>query len=634
MNEAFTFLKLTEPFNNLDDNTLLELSKQLKLKYFEQKEVIYEQHKTPLTGLDIIKEGGYNTFFYNSYGKKELEDSLESSSCYGAFSILLNNGKSIRSVEVRKNTTVYQLSGQIFRNLCKANTAFYDYFLSSFGKEMLQERFSSYVSRQVVDSDNLIFDRYFVRRIESVNLLPIVTCPINTPTHDAARLMEENKTSCLFVENEGELAGYITDIIVRNKIVSEQRPSSIAVEEIMEGPIYRISQTSFIYEAVLMMFANKIRYLVVQANGKDIGMVSRNKLISDQAQSPFVFIQSVRLTRTTEELKQKWAQVPEIVYGLLSRGVKSELVNQVITSVTDTIALKVIENVINEVGEPPARFVFMSLGSEGRREQTLKTDQDNAIIYEDKANEFREKTRKYFLHFASLVSAQLNEIGFTYCQGDLMAQNPKWTHSLSHWKRNYDEWIDQPNAQAVMNFSTFFDCRLIYGDPQLLDDLKEYILQKLDNPNDLFFVQLANNALKYEPPLNFFRSIRTIEQDDRKVFDIKKAMTPIVDLVRAFALKHKILKTNTGERLLELKERKVFSPEDFEELMQSYYYLMGMRLKYQAMQIIQDHTAPHNFVGPDSLTKIEVVTVTEIFKVIENFQKRMKLVFARSLFGN
>src|SRR5690606_10062063 len=143
----------------------------------------------------------------------------------------------------------------------------------------------------------------------------------------------------------------------------------------------------------------------------------------------------VKLATSLEELKQKWQKVPEIVFQLLTRGVRSEIVNQVVTSVSDAILLKVIEGAIEESGPPPAKFAFMVLGREGRKEQTLRTDQDNAIIYEDKANEQRELVRDYFLKFADMVSTRLNEVGFSFCEGGFMAKNPKWTHSLSHWKR-------------------------------------------------------------------------------------------------------------------------------------------------------------------------------------------------------
>lgn len=633
MTDKLTFLKNQELFQKVPGHELDDIADSIEEIDFDKSHTVYEQHQTKMDGLDVIVEGSYEAFFFNSEGRKEVAQVLHPGATYGAFSILLNKGRSIKTVIAAKKTRIYRIPAQQFKELCKRHEDFYQFFVSAFGKEMLNDQFANFIMRPTFDLDTLSFDRYFVRRMDSVNTRPIVSCAMGTPCHEAARLMEEHKLSCLFVKENGQFVGYITDILLRNKIVAGQRHSATPVEEVMEGPIFTISREAFVYEAILMMFANKIRYLIVEQEGEESGVISRTKLLSDQAQSPFVFIQSVRLALSVEELKGKWAQVPEVVYNLLTRGVKSELVNQVITNISDTIAQKVIEGVIQEIGDPPARFVFMALGSEGRMEQTLKTDQDNAIIYEDKANEFRDKTRTYFLHFAELVSERLNDIGFAFCTGGLMAKNPKWTHSLSHWKRNYNEWIENPDPQSVMNFSTFFDCRYIYGEESLIKELQVHILEKLEDPGEYFFSQLANNALQYEPPLTFFRGIRTIAKDDQQVFNIKRSMTPIVDLVRVYALKHKILKTNTGERLVALRNQKVFTDEDFHELMQSYYYMMGMRLRYQAAQITNDHSEPHNFVSPESLTKIEVVTLKEIFKVIENFQQRIKINFTRNLFG-
>jgi CBS domain-containing protein len=275
----------------------------------------------------------------------------------------------------------------------------------------------------------------------------------------------------------------------------------------------------------------------------------------------------------------------------------------------------------------------MVLGSEGRKEQTLKTDQDNAIIYEDKANEQRELVREYFLQFSSQVSERLHHIGFSYCSGGYMAKNPKWTHSLSHWKRNYESWMKEAVPETVIKFSTFFDCRYLYGDITIMDELHAFLDQELQKPLEKLFVHMTNNALQYEPPLTFFKNIRTFTVGAQEVFDLKKAMTPVVDLVRVYALKNRIFKTNTGERLEALKEKGVFTETEFLELIQSYYYLMSLRLKKQASLIINDNTDPQNYLDISSLTKIEQVTIIEIFKTIRNFQTGIKVDFTNNLFG-
>ncbi|GGH78808.1 CBS domain-containing protein [Filimonas zeae] len=474
----------------------------------------------------------------------------------------------------------------------------------------------------------------YTTKIDGIEQRDIIACDENMPVHEAAAVMALQKTGCLFVKNaQDEVVGYVTDITLRDNVVAKQADLNQPVKNIMDNPIVSISSNTYVYEAILMMFRTKTRYLLITKNGKYTGFISRNKLLGEQAESPLLFIQSVRQAVSDDELKRKWDGVPQVVAKLLNSDVPAEIVNQVITSVSDTIALKVIETVIEEVGPPPAKFAFMVLGSEGRKEQTLKTDQDNAIIYEDKANEHREEVRAYFLDFAKKVSDRLNYIGFSYCTGGFMAMNPQWTHSLSHWKGNYDKWMTDPIPETAIQFSTFFDCRFVYGESTIIDELHAFLDKELEQPLEKLFFYMARNALQYQPPLTFFKNIRTITKNKQEVIDIKKAMSPIVDLVRVYALKNRIFEVNTGDRLNALREKGVFKEADYEELSQSYYFLMGLRLKNQASQIMDEKTEPNNYVSISSLNRIERSTLIEIFKTIENFQTRIKLAFTNNLFG-
>ncbi|WP_210486741.1 DUF294 nucleotidyltransferase-like domain-containing protein [Rufibacter aurantiacus] len=635
MNDRLQFLKSVKPFHLLGDDVLLEVIDLLEEVSYSKDTLIYHQEATKLRGVDLIAAGEYESFFYDSAQNKRVLERHGPGYCYGGISMLLNRKKSLRTVIAKKGTVVYFLHRRHFRALAKANEGFLHYFSQEFGMRMLNEEFAHFVKRPTSFEENYIAtDQLYSRRIESVEYRDIVTCSSSTPIYTAARIMAEHKTSCLFVKNEvGQISGYITDITLRDNVVAAQEDVRGQAKEIMDNPIVSIRKDAYVYEAILLMFRTKTRYLLIEDQGQYIGMISRSKLLSDQAQSPFVFIQSVKLARSGHELRDKWKRVPEIVMQLLLRGAKPEIINQVVTTVADTIAQKVIEEVIAICGPAPAKFVFMVLGSEGRKEQTLKTDQDNAIVYEDKANEQRELVREYFLKFADMVSEKLDYIGFSYCTGGYMAKNPKWTHSLSHWKRNYHEWMQEIVPETAIQFSTFFDCRFIYGDGAIMKELVAFLDEELQKPMPRLFFHMANNALQYEPPLTFFKNIRTFTVGSQQVFDIKKAMTPIVDLVRVYALKNRIFKTNTGERIEALTEMGVFSEKQSQELMQSYYYLMGLRLRKQASQIMHDKSEPDNYLDIQSLTKIEQVTLKEIFKTISDFQLGIKVQFTNNLFG-
>jgi CBS domain-containing protein len=191
--------------------------------------------------------------------------------------------------------------------------------------------------------------------------------------------------------------------------------------------------------------------------------------------------------------------------------------------------------------------------------------------------------------------------------------------------------MSESNPETVMNFSTFFDCRFVYGEQAIMDELKQFMKEELQRPLDLFLYRMANNALQYEPPLTLFGNIRTFAKGDQQVFDLKKAMTPIVDLVRVYALKNLIFKTNTGERMTILQEEDIFTEKEFQEIHQAYYYLMAMRLKKQAKQMIEDRAIPTNYIDPNYLTQVERVTLKAIFKVISQFQVKIKVSFTQTL---
>jgi CBS domain-containing protein len=377
----------------------------------------------------------------------------------------LNRTKALKSVIAKKGTIIYRLPRKNFIELCNANEEFFHFFTNSFGKRMLDEEFSHFVkSPASFEESYFAADQLYSRKIEHITYKDIVACTAETPIFEVAKMMAKQKVSCVFIQNKNGIIGYATDMTLRDNVVAQQIAVDRAIIEVMDNPIVSISDQAYLYEAVLKMFRTKSRYLLVEKEGNYVGFLSRNRLLSEQGQSPLVFIQSVKLAETLDELREKWNNVPEIIHQLLGRGVNAEIANQVITTVADSIALKVIEKVIEEMGEPPAKFVFMVTGSEGRKEQTLMTDQYNAIIYEDKSNEQRELVRAYFLNFASRVSDHLNTIGFSYCTGGYMASNPEWTHSLSHWKNNYKNWYEQSIPAKSIKYSTFFASRRLYGD--------------------------------------------------------------------------------------------------------------------------------------------------------------------------
>lgn len=628
MENKTDFLQQIAPFNALPESILSEVSSMMTIRTFDKEETVYLQDKSKLETIDIIVKGSYSAYFYDTNQKKRLEEHYNEKDIYGGSSVLLNKQFSTRTVIAQSGTEVLTLDRNEFKALCRSYNEFFHHFTHQFGNKMLNDEYAHFIKQNSMFEENFFdADLIFTRKINTIDPRQLVTCKPKTPIHDVAHLMKKNTVNCVYIEDKGELIAYASKDTLIKSALAEHKQIDTPVIEIADKNIITIAKNALVYEALLALYPSQQEYLLVTDNDKPLGYLSRYRLLTEHAQSPLVFIQSVKLSNTTFELKEKWAKVPEFISSLLGRGVNAEIVNRIISTIADEILLRVIEGVIKEMPTPPAQFCFMVLGSEGRNEQTLATDQDNAIIYEDKANLQREAVRAYFLEFADQISTRLNNIGFKFCEGGFMAKNPKWCHSLSHWKRNYDSWIAEPSPEKVVQFSTFFDCKFVYGDKSLFDELHAHMEQCIGTAGPKFLFNLVSNTLKYELPLTLFKGIKTFTRDEKKVFNIKHAMSTIVDMARMYALHHKVLENNTGLRLKKLNKLGHIEESQYKELINAYYYLMGLRLKNQSAQILQEFEEASNLIEPKRLTTVEQATLREIFKFIKTVQWVIKAKF-------
>jgi len=280
-------------------------------------------------------------------------------------------------------------------------------------------------------------------------------------------------------------------------------------------------------------------------------------------------------------------------------------------SVADAISAKVVELSIETHGKPPVDFAFMVMGSEGRQEQTLKTDQDNAIIFED--SQGRADVKDYFISLGKTISKNLNAIGYNLCEGEIMASNPKWCNSLSDWQNQFSIWIASPDAQHVLDSNIFFDFRCVYGNGQLTEALRNHINVLLQH-NDLFFFHLANSIIKYKPDL--------VEE----FYDLKKIILPLIGYLRFYALRHQINQTNSMERLTLLSEKQVINEQNSINLRQTYNFLMQLRLTNQSQALLDQENA-ENTIHQNQLSNLEKICLKKAMDDLTSLQTHLSLEF-------
>jgi CBS domain-containing protein len=396
----------------------------------------------------------------------------------------------------------------------------------------------------------------------------------------------------------------------------------------MSSPLYTISSNALVFEALMEMMQRNIKHLAVRDSSNEVvGVVTNRDMLRAQGQSPIFVVREIARAKFINQIVQIHHQVPRLVQTLINTGAKAENITRFLTTISDTILNKIIGFALDEMGPAPARFVFMVMGSEGRKEQTLKTDQDNAIVYEDVGAKSQKKINDYFLKFGEKVCKWLDQAGYSLCKGDVMAMNPKWCQPLGTWKKYFSEWIHTAEPEALLRASIFFDFRGAYGEMDLIDKLRKHLFDSLVGwPG--FFRHLTENALFFPPPIGFFRNFLVESKGEhRDTFNIKAAMQPVVDYARIYALQYKVEETNTFERLNQLLSRKKITPQEHNELETAYSYLMQQRFVTQVKTAMDEKTQPDNYVNPKHLSRIEQTMLKEIFKRIEKFQAKLSFDF-------
>ena len=624
--QARLFLSGIDPFSFLPEAEIGRLFDTLLQATYPKGTVLFVQGKTRVGYLYILQKGAAERYYENS-GEKTMRELLSEGDIYGGISMLVNDGLSVRTMEVIEDASFYLLPAQEFLALCKAHSAFSDFFSDTFGKRMLSRSYAAIIAKTLQPREDSL--QLFNQPLSEIYSRNPLFCDADTPIREVAGLMVRHKCSYAFVrfKKNGQV-GIVTEKDFTSKVIARGFPIDRAVESITSVPLRTISDRALVFEAMMtMMEANFQHVGVVDNTDAIVGMLSSKDILAYQGQSPLFLLREIQLAEDMASIVEQHRRLAGMVRSLIGNGANAGNVNRFISTVADTILKKLLTMTRDELGPPPVPFVFMIMGSEGREEQTLKTDQDNAIVYRDPPPDAGDEVRDYFMRFGEMACNLLNEAGYDFCVGNVMAKNPQWCQPISTWKAYFSEWIHAAEAEDLLQASIFFDFRCGFGDAVLIDELREHLFASLDGWSG-FFRHLTENALNFKPPLGFFRNF-VVESKGRhrNAFDIKSAMTPIVDFARIYALKNAIGATNTIDRLTQLRIKRVLNPQEYEELEKAYSFLMQLRFVRQVTAIMDDNASPDNYINPRKLTHIEQTTLKEIFKRVEKFQAKMNFEF-------
>lgn len=437
-----------------------------------------------------------------------------------------------------------------------------------------------------------------------------VTCGPDMPIRNAADLMAKRHISSVCVADADAFRGIATVRDMNAKVVAGGVCADQPVSQVMTRDPLTLPPDALGLDVLHMMMERRIGHVPIVEGGRLLGIVTQTDLTRFQALSSAELVRSVAEASDVAGMAGVTAWIPGLLAQLVGAGTRHDGVTRLITDIADTVTRRLLALAEDTLGAPPVPYLWLACGSQGRREQTGVSDQDNCLILSD---DVTEADMAYFERLARIVSDGLDACGYVYCPGEMMATNPRWCQPLSTWRDYFDGWIAKPNPEAQMLASVMFDLRPIGGDESLFADLQAETLAKAAR-NSIFVAHMVSNSLKHAPPLGLFNRLQ------RAPLDLKHGgVVPVVDLGRVYALQGQVAAVNTRARLEAAVESRALSSGGGADLLDAYDMIATTRLRRQARQI-RAGEGPDNMLPAGVLSDFERSHLRDAFVVVKTMQ--------------
>lgn len=617
--DVISFLGKVPPFQFLDEPTLRAVASSASMEFYPKGEIILSQDGPPSKYLRVIQKGGVKVFIKSDEDEEIVIDYRSEGDSFGFLS-LVGGDRSRANVLAVEDTVCYRIGRDAVMKLLDSNPSFTEYFLKSFLNKYIDKTYKEMHNRSLLygGGDKLLF----TTPVGELATKKVVTESQDISIEEAARIMASHKISSLvLLDIEGLPVGIVTDRDLREKVVARGRSVVDPIKDIMSIPLIRVGARDYCFEALLKMIRYNIHHLLVIDEGRLKGIVTNHDLMMLQGTSPISVARDIESQQTIEGLIPVSKKISRIIALLLKEGAKASNITRIITEINDRLVRKILEIAERKYGQPPVPYCWIVFGSEGRKEQTFKTDQDNAIIYDDpKTKEAEEAAREYFTESTIYIKDALVRCGFPLCPADYMASNPRWRQPIKVWKEYFTKWINTPTPDAILFSVIFFDFRPVHGDFNLAERLRNYLTQILRNQN-VFLAHMANMTVRHRPPLGFFRTFVVEKSGEHKnELNLKlRGIGPLIDIIRLFSLEKGVTETSTLERLDALRDKHSVVMEFGDELEHAFEFITLLRIHHQFEQI-EAGIELDNFINPNKLSNLEKKTLKEACQLISKIQ--------------
>ena len=472
----------------------------------------------------------------------------------------------------------------------------------------------------------------FLHRVREFLTRPPVTAGAGTPIPDLARQMSRSGIgSVVIVDDGGAATGIVTDRDLRGKVLAAGRdPAATRAADIMSSPLVTVGSDAYGFEALLEMTRRGIHHLVVMDAGRLAGVVSSGDFLRLQVAHPVVLTREIETAASTDELARLGARVTEVVRRLVEEGGTPYDVGRIVAELNDRMVHRVLAlaGARHADGSPPVPFSWLSFGSEARREQTLRTDQDNGLVYEDPPEEARASVGAYFARFTADVNATLIAIGFPECPGRIMASEPALRQPAGVWVERFRRWIREGGPEEILAACIFFDVRPVGGTATLAARLREVI--RAEAPGARRFLGfLARDVVDRPVALTVFGNLRPSRSGPRSgTVDVKgSGSLQLVGAARLHALALGREETNTVDRFRAASAAGLYPEEECREITDAYQHLTRIRLVHQ-LACLERGEPPDNHVNPRRLSHGDRVLFVDALKTVTRVQGGLRERYA------
>ena len=596
MSEQKGFIGAITPFNRLNDESLEELCSELNISYFQKGEMILKNGEKPKY-LYFIMKG-----VVQEVHQDETVSVYEQNQYFDPISLIENNMK--HDFVVVEEVICYTLPRELFLNIMYKNQTLESYFFQSISKK-LNSSIEHEQSKELVN--------FMIAKVKDAYLQKPLILDANTTIFDAVTTLKENKGSSLLVQGKDEL-GIVTDTDFREKIVLNRMSFDEPISKLATFGIKTVDANDFLFNAQIKMTKYSVKRLIALEGEEIVGVLDLISLTSFFASHTYSVMMEVDNTTTVEELKAASEKFVNVIRTFYAKGVKVRYISKVISQLNDKLFAKLYDLLAPEELKKQAALIIM--GSEGRGEQILRTDQDNALIISDNCTVPKAEIEKFSYDFTE----HLVDMGYPRCDGNIMVSNPFWRKTTAEFEKTLCNWIESTREEDLINLAIFYDALCVAGDKYLLIRLKEH-LSKTASSSKVFFTFFAKPVLNFATPLGMFSNFVVDKSKHKDELDIKKGgIFPIVHGIRALSLEKSVNKTNTVDRIKDLNDIGVIDREFAGELIESLTFLLYLRLKFR-LEKIDSLQKVDNYINPDKLNMLEKDLLKDSFKIVNKFKK-------------